>query len=106
MTNIPNMTNVEAVYAGNLTVGDAVIERDGYMWAVIKIERKGAMVQITLANDFSPMHDWRSDRGIVVRKRSSTRVSCVRDAGKDVIAPDAMVAFQRAAMSALASDPA
>jgi hypothetical protein len=70
------------VPASDLAVGDAVVEADGGLLAVMSIERHGAMVTARLASDFSPVAAWRSNgSGVSLRKRASTKVAVMRGEG-------------------------
>lgn len=68
--------------AGEIVVGDAIVEADGYLLAVLEITRTGKTVTMRLASDFSPMGAWRSTgAGIKFTKRCATKVAVVKGAG-------------------------
>jgi hypothetical protein len=79
-------TSIEWIPASDIAVGDAVVEQDGYLFAVLEITRDRGVLVFRLANDFSPMSTWRSTgAGVQMRKRPSTKVAVVRGAGSDVV---------------------
>jgi hypothetical protein len=74
------------VLAGDVVVGDAVVEADGYLLAVLDVTRSRGIVTMRLASDFSPMSAWRSTgKGIEFRKRVTSKVAIVRGAGWNVV---------------------
>ena len=80
------MSTFTFVPVSSVVVGDAIVERDGYLLAVTAIERNGSLVTFKLANDFSPIRAWRSDgEGLTLRKRATSRIAVVRGADRDVV---------------------
>jgi hypothetical protein len=78
--------NMSWVLAGDVVVGDAVVEADGYLLAVLDVTRSRGIVTMRLASDFSPMSSWRSTgKGIEYRKRVTSKVAIVRGAGWNVV---------------------
>jgi hypothetical protein len=74
------------VPAADVAVGDAVVEADGYLLAVLEVTRAGNNVTMRLANDFSPMNAWRSTgHGLSLRKRSTSKVAISRGAGSMLV---------------------
>jgi hypothetical protein len=74
------------VPAGEVVVGDAVVEADGYLLAVMAVTRAKGIVTMRLASDFSPMSSWRSTGpGIEYRKRVKSKVAIVRGGGSTVV---------------------
>lgn len=80
------MSMYEFIAASDIKIGDAIVEADGYLLAVMKIERVKGVLVFTLANDFSPVNAWRSTgAGVTMRKRPSSKVATVRGGGSTVV---------------------
>lgn len=80
------MSEMIFIPISELAVGDAVVETDGYLLAVISIEREGSMVIARLANDFSPVRAWRSPAaregdGVFLRRRADVKIGVIRGGG-------------------------
>lgn len=75
-------TELSWIPAAEVAVGDALVERDGYMLAVMGVRRERGLVVLRCASDYSPMAAWRSTgTGIRCARRPATKLPVVRGAG-------------------------